>query len=277
MAGVKTVVRVRLRAPELSMAAAKRGLRTFSGELQGTFAKGEEIAQSFKYPVAGDVSERTTFQYAFLRSIEPGTYKLKLVLAAPGGKQVGEASTDISVPEVGNVFSPDMAPGEASTMPAAEAIVIADEADSTTSSTAASKLKIMPAGPRGADRPPAPRGRRPAADHEGRVLPRGQAHPGALASSVHRRDRSRRGAAPADRPSRRIRRLGPAHRRGRLGHQPGQRAPRRQDPAAAGPGGRRRARQGRRPVDLRRHRQTGRALPRTTRSSRPGRPPVRTK
>ena len=48
------------------------------------------------------------------------------------------------MPEVGNVFSPDMAPGEASTMPAAEAIVIADEADSTTSSTAASKLKIIP-------------------------------------------------------------------------------------------------------------------------------------
>jgi len=144
MAGVKTVLRIRLRAPELSMAAAKRGLRTFSGELQGTFTKGEEIAQSFKYPVSGDVSERTTFQYAFLRSIEPGTYRLKLVLAAPGGKQVGEASTDVSVPEVGNVFSPDMAPGEASTLPAAEAIVIADEADSTKGSTGGSKLKIMP-------------------------------------------------------------------------------------------------------------------------------------
>jgi hypothetical protein len=71
MAGVKTVVRIRLRAPELSMAAAKRGLRSFSGELQGSFAKGEDIVQSFKYPVSGDVSERTTFQYAFLRSIEP--------------------------------------------------------------------------------------------------------------------------------------------------------------------------------------------------------------
>ncbi len=144
MAGVKTVLRVRLRAPELSMAAAKRGLRSFSGELQGTFVKGEEVVQSFRYPVSGDVSERTTFQYAFLRSIEPGAYRLKLVLAAPGGKQVGEAATDVSVPEVGNPFSPDMAPGEASTLPAAEAIVIADEADPTTASTGGSKLKIIP-------------------------------------------------------------------------------------------------------------------------------------
>src|SRR5262245_60766789 len=31
MAGLKTVVRIRLRAPELSMAAAKRGLTSFSG------------------------------------------------------------------------------------------------------------------------------------------------------------------------------------------------------------------------------------------------------
>ncbi len=45
------------------------------------------------------------------------------------------------------------------------------------------------------------------------------------------RDRPRRGAAQADRPGRRLRRLGPAHRRGRLGHQPGKLAPGRQDPA----------------------------------------------
>jgi hypothetical protein len=126
MAGVKTVVRIRLRAPELSMAAAKRGLTSFSGELQGSFLKGDDIVQSFKYPVSGELGDRATFQYAFLRSIEPGAYKLKLILAAPGGRQVGEATTEISVPEVGTQFTPDLAPGEASTMPAAEAIVIAD-------------------------------------------------------------------------------------------------------------------------------------------------------
>ncbi len=143
MAGLKTVLRVRLRAPELSMAAGKRGLRSFTGELQGGFWKGDTVVQAFKYPVSGEIGERTTFTYAFLRSIEPGTYKLKLVLAAPGGRQVGEAAIDLSVPEVGAVFTPDMAPTEASTMPAAEAIVLADEAAGAVSS-GESKLRILP-------------------------------------------------------------------------------------------------------------------------------------
>ena len=145
MAGVKTVVRVRLRAPELSMAAAKRGLKSFSGELQGSFLKGGNIVQAFKYPVSGSVDERTTFTYAFLRSVEPGDYELRLVLSAPGGKQVGEAKTEVSVPEVGNPFTADLAPGESSTLPAAEAIVIADEAGtSPTAPGGGSKLKILP-------------------------------------------------------------------------------------------------------------------------------------
>jgi len=145
MAGVKTVVRVRLRAPELSMAAAKRGLKSFSGELQGSFLKGGNVVQAFKYPVSGSVDEHTTFTYAFLRSVEPGDYELRLVLSAPGGKQVGEAKTEVSVPEVGNPFTADLAPGESSTLPAAEAIVIADEAGtSPTAPGGGSKLKILP-------------------------------------------------------------------------------------------------------------------------------------
>jgi VWFA-related protein len=143
MAGLKTVVRVRLRAPELSMAAGKRGLKSFSGELQGSFLKGEDIVQAFRYPVSGEIGTRTTFTYGFLRAIEPGSYRLKLVLQAPGGRDVGEASVELSVPEVGAKFSADMAPAEASTMPAAEAIVIADEA-SNAATPGESKLKILP-------------------------------------------------------------------------------------------------------------------------------------
>jgi Ca-activated chloride channel homolog len=143
MTGLKTVMRVRLRAPELSMAAGKRGLTSFSGELQGSFVKGGDVVQAFKYPVSGEIGTRTTFTYAFLRAIEPGAYALKLVLMAPGGRQVGEATTELSVPEVGAKFSADMAPAEASTMPAAEAIILADEAD-TAANPAVSKLKILP-------------------------------------------------------------------------------------------------------------------------------------
>jgi VWFA-related protein len=137
-------VRIRLRAPELSMAAAKRGLTSFSGELKGTFVRKDQVIDSFHYPVSGEVSEHSTFQYAFLRALEPGSYTLQLALAAPGGRALGDASVELSVPEVGNPFAPDMAPGEASTLPSAEAIVIADEAGGATPSGAGSKLKILP-------------------------------------------------------------------------------------------------------------------------------------
>jgi VWFA-related protein len=143
MAGLKTVLRIRLRAPELSMAAGKRGLTSFSGELQGSFLKGGDIVQAFKYPVSGEIGTRTTFGYAFLRAVEPGSYTLKLLLVAPGGREVGEATTELSVPEVGAKFSADMAPTEASTLPSAEAVVIADEA-ANAATPGESKLKILP-------------------------------------------------------------------------------------------------------------------------------------
>jgi VWFA-related protein len=144
MAGVKTVVRIRLRAPELSVAAAKRGLTSFSGELKGNFVRKDQVADSFHYPVSGEVSARTTFQYAFLRALEPGQYTLQLALSAPGGRALGDASVELSVPEVGAPFSPDMAPSEASTLPSAEAIVIADAAGGAAPSGEGSKLKILP-------------------------------------------------------------------------------------------------------------------------------------
>ena len=146
MAGQKTVTRVRLRAPELSMAAGKRGVTSFSGELQGSFLRGTDVAQSFKYPVAGEIGTRTTFTYAFLRAIEPGSYTLKLTLLAPGGRVVGDSSVELSVPEVGAKFTADMAPAEAGTLPSAEAVVLASEAEAENApaSTGESKLKILP-------------------------------------------------------------------------------------------------------------------------------------
>ena len=77
---------IRLRAPELSMAAAKRGLTTFTGELQGSFLRRAPTSSSPSSTRSrASSATRTTFGYAFLRSIEPGAYKLKLILAAPGG------------------------------------------------------------------------------------------------------------------------------------------------------------------------------------------------
>ena len=83
--------------------------------------------QAFRYPVAGDVMDGKTFTYSFLRPVPPGSYRLKLVVTDPSGREVGEVAVDLSVPEVGIAFRPELAPGEADTLPEAEAIVIADE------------------------------------------------------------------------------------------------------------------------------------------------------
>jgi VWFA-related protein len=147
MAADKTVVRIRLAAPELSRAAASKGVRTFSGELRGTFSRGEDMVQAFRYPVSGDILDGKPFTYSFLRPVAPGNYRVKLVIADPTGREVGEAVVDLMVPEVGIAFRPDMAPAEARTLPEAEAIVIADEAaphrmgDVDTNSP---RLKLLP-------------------------------------------------------------------------------------------------------------------------------------
>ena len=56
MAGKKTVVRIKLSSPELSKAASSAGVRAFAGELRGTFSRGADMVEAFRYPVAGDVT-----------------------------------------------------------------------------------------------------------------------------------------------------------------------------------------------------------------------------
>jgi VWFA-related protein len=145
MAGKKTVVRIRLASPELSRAAASHGVRAFAGELRGTFSRGSDMVEAFRYPVAGDVTDGRTFTYSFLRPVAPGNYRLKLVVTDPTGREVGEGTVDLSVPEVGVTFRPEMAPTEAGTLPEAEAIVIADEGEPREAAEGGpSKLKILP-------------------------------------------------------------------------------------------------------------------------------------
>jgi len=145
MAGPNTVVRIRLASPELSKAAASRGVRSFAGELRGTFTRGKDMVQAFRYPVAGDVMDGKTFTYSFLRPVPPGSYRLRLVVTDPSGREVGEGAVDLSVPEVGIAFRPELAPGEADTLPEAEAIVIADQGGARAEGESGEpKLKILP-------------------------------------------------------------------------------------------------------------------------------------
>jgi VWFA-related protein len=144
MASGKTVIRLRLSSPELSKALSARGVRFVSGEVRGSFSRGAEMVEAFRYPVSGDIDAGKTFTWSFLRAVSPGPYRVKLVFALPGGKDVGEGTIDVSVPELGAVFRPEMAPAEASTLPDAEAIVIADSAGEPPSSPDAPKLKLLP-------------------------------------------------------------------------------------------------------------------------------------
>ena len=144
MAAGKTVVRVKLLAPEVSKELTARGVRFFSGELRGTFVRGEETVQAFRYPVSGDVLDGKPLTYAFLRAVPPGRYTMKLVLADPGGREIGESAVELAVPELGTPFRPEMAPSEASTLPSAEAVVIADEAGPAPAPGASPRLKLLP-------------------------------------------------------------------------------------------------------------------------------------
>jgi len=143
-AGKKTVIRIRLTAPELSREAAARGAKGFAGQVKGGFRQAETEVDSFQYPVTADFGGGAAFAFSFLRAVAPGTYRLRLVLADPSGVEMGEGSVDILVPEVGNAFRPEMAPAEAGTLPSAEGIVIAEEASEKTANTPEPKLKILP-------------------------------------------------------------------------------------------------------------------------------------
>jgi Ca-activated chloride channel family protein len=129
MAAGKTVVRIRLGSTGLTNALTARGVRSFAGELAGTLLQNGEEVQTFKYPVSGTLGGGAAFTYSFLRAVKPGNYHVKLVFTDPGGGHVlGDGEAELSVPEVSGEFRPEMAPADASTLPDAEAIVIADEA-----------------------------------------------------------------------------------------------------------------------------------------------------
>jgi VWFA-related protein len=143
-AGKKTVVRIRLTAPELSREAVAHGVKGFSGQIKGGFRQDEAEVDSFQYPVTGEISKDNPFTYSFLRAVPPGSYRLRIALADPTGVDMGEGSLDLSVPELGTPFRPEMAPSEAGTLPSAEAIVIAGEAEESAATPAEPKLKILP-------------------------------------------------------------------------------------------------------------------------------------
>ncbi len=139
----KTVVRIRLAAPELSRGAAGKGVKSFQGELRGALLQGGQLVDVFKYPVSGELSSDRVFSYAFLRALDPGAWRIELALGPSGGPDFGKAAVDLAVPELGTPFRPEMAPGEAGTLPSAEAIVLAETSEPPRD-PAQPKLRIRP-------------------------------------------------------------------------------------------------------------------------------------
>ena len=207
--------------------------------------------------------------------IEPGTYTLKLTLSRSGRRAwSATSSVELSVPEVGGEVPAGHGAGRGQRRclgrggrprrrgRGAPAAPVGE-----------SKLKILPPDARGADRPAAARGRRRAADHEGRVLSRGQARRQPDAAAVLGRDRPRR----KSRGGRRVRAVG-YDSSGRVidedawsvnqgnGAPGGERSCPQPDPA-----GRQGPRQGRRAVDRGRRGAAGRALPRRQEARQRGR------
>ncbi len=144
MANKKTIARFRMSAPELSVGAAGRGVKSFQGELRGTLLQKGEIVEAFKYPVSGEVSKEKVFSFAFLRGLAPGTWRMEIALGPVDGPDFGKGSVDLVVPELGNAFSPESTPAEKGTLPSAEAVVLAEPAEGPRDPGAAPKLKILP-------------------------------------------------------------------------------------------------------------------------------------
>lgn len=145
MTNGKTVVRLRLSSSELTKALSAKGVRGFSGELNGKLLQGGEAVQSFHYPVTASLADGAGFSYSFLRAVKPGTYRVRLVFTDPGGGHVlADGEVEITVLEVSTAFRPQMAPSDASTLPDAEAIVIADENAAAPARGGESLLRILP-------------------------------------------------------------------------------------------------------------------------------------
>ena len=106
MAGLKTVMRVRLRAPELSMAAGRRGLTSFSGELQGSFLEGLRRRAVLQVPGLGRDRHADDVHVRLPALDRARRLHAQADAARPRRRaRSDEASTELSVPEVGAKFS----------------------------------------------------------------------------------------------------------------------------------------------------------------------------
>jgi VWFA-related protein len=142
-----TVVRIRVSSPEIAQALYDRGIARYSLTLKGEIRDSSKKAvQTFSYPVSGEVGGGSPVSFTFLRALPPAAYEVELDLSE-GGRIYGRATFPLEVPSVGSEFRPEMAPADLSTLPSAEAVILAapkEEAEHEGEVAATPHVKIVP-------------------------------------------------------------------------------------------------------------------------------------
>jgi len=145
----KTVVRFRLSSEEIAKALLGKKVRQYSMTLKGSIRNAAgAVVEPLSYPFSGDLREGQPISFSFLRALSPAHYVVEIDLG-DAAKTYATLKFPIDVPEVGRVFSPEMAPNDYSTLPSAEAVVMAAPAPTAEASpgslaAAAQRVKILP-------------------------------------------------------------------------------------------------------------------------------------
>ena len=143
----KTVVRIRLTSAEIAKALAGKGIGQYSMTLRGSIRNAADTpVETLSYPFSGVISTGEPVAFSFLRALAPAHYTVEIDLG-DATKTYAKVQFPIDVPEVGREFTPEMAPGDYSTLPSAEAVVMSapKEGEGQGSlAAAAPRVKIMP-------------------------------------------------------------------------------------------------------------------------------------
>ena len=148
MLGKKTVVRIRLTSLEIANAVAGKGIHQYSMTLKGAIrTPAGSIEETLNYPFSGSILEGAPLSFSFLRALSTGAHEVEIDLG-DSTKTYGTAKFSIDVPEVGQAFVPEMAPNDLSTLPTAEAVILAGSSEASVPpaslAAAAPRIKIQP-------------------------------------------------------------------------------------------------------------------------------------
>ena len=144
----KTVVRIRTTSDEIAKALMGKGVHQYSMTLRGSIQNAAGVAMdTFTYPFSGALTAASPVEFSFLRLLAPGHYTVEIDLG-DGTKTYAKLRFPIEALEVGRTFAPEMAPNESSTLPSAEAVVLAapknEEPAPGALAAAVQRVKILP-------------------------------------------------------------------------------------------------------------------------------------